>query len=86
MCDTPRSPATDRVDTVDSSTTAGDPLLRGDRAPRPRTLVDVLRSTADRHPDSRAIDNGREVLTYDELLEAADARRVRAAGPGHRPR
>ena len=48
-----------------------DPLLRAHRAPSPRTLVDVLRATADDHPDSPAIDNGREVLTYDELLAAA---------------
>ena len=48
-----------------------DPLLRADHAPAPRTLVDVLRATVDDHPDDPAIDNGREVLTYDELLEAA---------------
>ena len=48
-----------------------DPLLRAHLAPEPRTLVDILRATADAHPDSPAIDNGREVLTYDELLDAA---------------
>ena len=56
---------------VETPGPGADPLLRADRAPSPRTLVDVLRSTADDHPDSPAIDNGREVLTYDELLAAA---------------
>jgi len=65
-----------------------DPLLRADRAPAPRTLVDVLRSTADDHPDSPAIDNGREVLTYDELLtsagDVATALRDEGVGRGDR--
>ncbi|PKW26607.1 amino acid adenylation domain-containing protein [Phycicoccus duodecadis] len=51
----------------------GDPLLRSHLAAEPRTLVDVLRATVHAHPDARAIDNGREVLTYEEALEAADA-------------
>ena len=62
-----------------------DPLLRADRAPAPRTLVDVLRSTADDHPDSPAIDNGREVLTYDELLASAGDVADRPARRGRRP-
>ena len=57
--------------TVETPGADPDPLLRADRAPTPRTLVDVLRATADDHPDSPAIDNGREVLTYDELLASA---------------
>ncbi len=68
-----------------------DPLptpLRADRAPQPRTLVDVLRATADDHPDSPAIDNGREVLTYDELLasagDVATALRDEGVGRGDR--
>lgn len=32
----------------------------------PRTLVDILRATADAHPDSPAVDNGREVLALRE--------------------
>ena len=62
----------------------GDRLLRAALAPPPRTLVDVLRDTAQRHPDSRAIDNGREALTYDELLEAAEdvAQALRGHGIG----
>jgi non-ribosomal peptide synthetase-like protein len=46
-------------------------LLRADRAPAPRTLVDILRSTAEDHPDAAAIDSGAEVLTYAELMEQA---------------
>jgi len=59
------------MSTVDPTGPGRDPLLRADRAPAPRTLVDVLRSTTDDVPDSPAIDNGREVLTYDELLSSA---------------
>ncbi|MGL5819893.1 MAG: amino acid adenylation domain-containing protein, partial [Phycicoccus sp.] len=51
---------------------APDPLLRGHLAPPPRTLVDVLRCTVADHPDAPAIDNGRAVLTYEELLDAAE--------------
>ena len=73
---------------MESSIPPADPLLRGGLAPPPRTLVDILRETARRHPDSRAIDNGREVLTYDELLEAADgvasALREQGIGRGDR--
>ncbi len=46
-------------------------LLRADSAPPPRTLVDILRATAEAHPDAAAIDNGAEVLTYTELMEQA---------------
>ena len=46
-------------------------LLRADLAPPPRTLVDILQSTTEAHPDAAAIDNGAEVLTYTELMEQA---------------
>ena len=61
-----------------------DPLLRAQHAPATRTLVDVLRATADAHPDSPALDNGRVVLTYDELLSSAlqVAVALREAGAG----
>ena len=61
-----------------------DPLLRAHHAPATRTLVDVLRATADAHPDSPALDNGRVVLTYDELLSSAlqVAVALREAGAG----
>ncbi|MFT4011439.1 MAG: amino acid adenylation domain-containing protein [Nocardioidaceae bacterium] len=48
-------------------------LLRGDLAPPPRTLVDILRSTTERVPDAPALDNGAETLTYAEFLAAAEA-------------
>ena len=48
------------------------PLLRGDDAPAPRTLVDIFRASVAAHPDAPALDNGREVLTYAELADAAD--------------
>ena len=48
-------------------------LLRGGFAPPPRTLVDIFRTTASLAPDSPAVDNGAEILTYDEFAESADA-------------
>ena len=76
------------MSTVEPPGPGPDPLLRADRAPQPRTLVDVLRATADDHPDSPAIDNGREVLTYDELLtsagDVATALRDEGVGRGDR--
>src|ERR1700755_212484 len=41
-------------------------------APPPRTLVDIFRQTVEHHPDALAIDNGAEMLTYEEFAEAAD--------------
>ena len=59
-------------------------LLRGALAAPPRTLVDILRRTAADHPDEPALDNGAQVLTYEEFLEAAEevADDLRAAGVG----
>ncbi len=54
-----------------------DPYRRSQRAPRPRTLVDVLVATATHHPDAAAIDDGDRVLSYAELL--AEVRRRAAA-------
>jgi non-ribosomal peptide synthetase-like protein len=49
----------------DSST-----LMRaGARAPEPRTLLDILRATADAHPDASALDDGVTQLSYRELLD-----------------
>lgn len=48
-------------------------LLRGEFAPPPRTLVDIFRATASLAPDSPAVDNGAEILTYEEFAEASDA-------------
>ena len=47
-------------------------LLRADEAPEPRTLVDIFRATVAAHPDTLALDNGRETLTYAALADAAD--------------
>jgi acyl-CoA synthetase (AMP-forming)/AMP-acid ligase II len=69
-----------------SSTTS--PLRAGDRAPAPRTLVDVFAATVARHPDVPAIDDGDEVLTYSALADAVAVRAARLAavgvGPGDR--
>jgi non-ribosomal peptide synthetase-like protein len=59
-------------------------LLGGDRAPAPRTLVDILRAVAARFPESPAVDSGVEVLTYTELVEAADAVAAELAAVGVR--
>ena len=59
-------------------------LLRGPQAPPPRTLVDVLRRTASENPDEPALDNGAQVLTYEEFIDAAEevAAELHAAGVG----
>ncbi|MEO7060354.1 MAG: amino acid adenylation domain-containing protein, partial [Lapillicoccus sp.] len=59
-------------------------LLRADLAPSPRTLVDIVRQTAAELPDASALDNGAEVLTYAEFLEAAGtvAAALREVGVG----
>ena len=46
-------------------------LLAADRAPAPRTLVDVFREVVEACPDALAVDSGVGVLTYAELDEAA---------------
>ncbi|WP_408896691.1 Pls/PosA family non-ribosomal peptide synthetase [Nocardioides sp. R1-1] len=64
------------------------PLLRGAEAPAPRTLVDVLRRTAADHPDAMALDSGSDMVTYAELVEAAETVAADLAelgiGPGDR--
>jgi non-ribosomal peptide synthetase-like protein len=63
-------------------------LLRSDRAPAPRTLVDVFRASVASCPDATALDNGVEQLTYAELSEAveelADELASRGIGRGDR--
>ncbi|WP_233548796.1 Pls/PosA family non-ribosomal peptide synthetase [Galactobacter valiniphilus] len=56
----------------------------GERAPEPRTLVDILRASAAAHPEAPAIDDGELLLDYAALLEAVDslADRLRSAGHG----
>ncbi|QNH95521.1 Pls/PosA family non-ribosomal peptide synthetase [Corynebacterium anserum] len=43
--------------------------LRSAQAPAARTLLDILRTTADTYPDAPAIDDGHGVITYSELLQ-----------------
>jgi non-ribosomal peptide synthetase-like protein len=57
-------------------------LERGEWAPPPRTLAEVLRASARSSPELPALDNGREVLTYEEFLEAAEAVSTTLAGYG----
>ncbi|WP_442853595.1 Pls/PosA family non-ribosomal peptide synthetase [Arthrobacter sp. RIT-PI-e] len=47
-------------------------LVASDRAPAPRTLVDVLRATAAAHPEASALDDGVRSLSYAELVAAAE--------------
>ncbi|RRQ14934.1 Pls/PosA family non-ribosomal peptide synthetase [Corynebacterium bovis] len=56
--------------------------LRSAAAPAPRALVDVLRATAARWPDAAAVDDGRGVLSYAELVAEVEdgARRLAALG------
>lgn len=59
-------------------------LERSDRAPEPRTLLDVLRETAATHPDASALDDGHGALSYRELMARVVkvAARLTLAGVG----
>jgi len=59
-------------------------LWRSDQAPAERTLVDILRATAARHPDALALDDGAERLTYASTVEAVEriAAQLRNEGIG----
>ena len=46
-------------------------LLR-DLAPRPRTLWDIITTTAEMNPDAAALDDG-EIITYSELIHEVEA-------------
>lgn len=67
--------------------TTPDPLLAGDRAPDPRTLLDVLAQTAAAHPDAPALDDGVPV-SYAQLQRVVAERAARlvdqGVGPGDR--
>lgn len=60
-------------------------LLAGDRAPAPRTLVDIFTGVVAENPDAPAVDSGREVLSYAELGEAASVVAERLAEQGVGP-
>ena len=53
-------------------------------APMPRTLIDILRSTAEAHPNASALDDGSSALSYGELVAEAEsfARTLHDAGVG----
>lgn len=57
-------------------------VYAGGRAPRERTLWDVLESTALRFPDAPALDDGASVRTYAELLGEVHRLRDRLATAG----
>ena len=52
-------------------------LTRAALAPPARTLVDIFRETVADHPEALAIDNGAEMLTYEEFGDAAETWRRR---------
>ena len=58
--------------------------LRAHLAPPARTLVDIFRATVDAFGDAHALDNGVEVLSYEEFAGAAEevATELAAAGIG----
>nr|WP_120491736.1 Pls/PosA family non-ribosomal peptide synthetase [Corynebacterium lactis] len=47
-------------------------FFRADRTPSERTLIDILRVSARLHPDAAAIDDGKSVVTYSDLLHEID--------------
>lgn len=59
--------------------------LRQDAAPAPRTLLDILRSTAIAYPDAPAIDDGDGIITYAELLDEVLRTASWLHGQGLRP-
>ncbi|GAA4350642.1 Pls/PosA family non-ribosomal peptide synthetase [Microbacterium rhizosphaerae] len=59
-------------------------LDRTDAAPPPRTLLDILRDTARRHPEASAIDDGSVVLSYRELMASVGATAARLQDAGVR--
>ncbi|WP_052313541.1 Pls/PosA family non-ribosomal peptide synthetase [Nocardia thailandica] len=71
--------------TDDPAIRVSDPLLRGELAAPPRTLVDILTATAQAHPDAPAIDDGTVVLGYAELRDEIEARVAELVAAGVRP-
>ena len=62
--------------------------LRSHEAPESRTLIDIVRATASACPEAPAIDDGKGVITYSELLdeinETAEWLHKRGLGRGDR--
>ncbi|MGP5146958.1 Pls/PosA family non-ribosomal peptide synthetase [Corynebacterium variabile] len=61
------------------------PLTRGVLAAPPRTLIDILRATAQDHPEASAIDDRSGALSYTELLDAVEAKAAVLRSAGVRP-
>src|SRR5580693_4306589 len=59
-------------------------LLRGEFAAAPRTLLDILRSTAEDNPQSSALTDSDGSLSYRELLRAVNASAARLVVAGVR--
>ncbi|UFS61073.1 Pls/PosA family non-ribosomal peptide synthetase [Subtercola endophyticus] len=59
-------------------------LLAGDRAPEPRTLMEILRATAAEHPQASALADTGGTLSYRELLRAVNSSAARLATAGVR--
>ena len=59
-------------------------LLAGERAPAPRTLIDILRETAAENPQSSALADADGTLSYRELLRAVNASAGRLSRAGVR--
>ena len=59
-------------------------FLRSAHAPAPRTLIDIVRASAEANPEAPAIDDGDTTLSYSELLDEIElgARWLGDAGVG----
>src|SRR5512135_1526994 len=64
------------------TTRGGDGVYFSGPAPRPRTLLDILRVTAAMFPTAPAIDDGCSVLDYTGLLHEVDEVGKQLAGAG----
>ncbi|WP_372456218.1 AMP-binding protein [Microbacterium tenebrionis] len=55
---------------------------RGELAPAPRTLIDILRDTAARHPDASAIEGADGAISYAELIARVNVTAARLCEQG----
>ncbi|GGC76151.1 amino acid adenylation domain-containing protein [Hoyosella rhizosphaerae] len=82
----PAQPYGERATQV--ATDASDALLASHRAPRARTLIDILQATTAAHPNAAALDTGDTIYTYAQLLtevhKQADALNQHGIGAGSR--
>lgn len=63
-------------------------MFTAGEAPTPRTLLDILRTSAEQHPDALAVDDGTTALTYraliSEVLELKEKLAAEGVGAGDR--